>query len=101
MINIKPRSILQLTIIGFLTVTGILILALVTTARQLDGLSDQSQRIVSESTTAMNYVRTVIEQTSAMERNARQYEIIRDDEILKVYGDRRQRLIEATEGLSS
>ncbi|MEX2365163.1 MAG: hypothetical protein WD601_01060 [Pseudohongiellaceae bacterium] len=49
MISLKPRSILQLTIMGFLTITGILLVTLIVTARQLDGLSDQSQRIISES----------------------------------------------------
>jgi len=33
---IKPRSILQLTVTGFLTVAGILIVALFITARQIN-----------------------------------------------------------------
>src|SRR5688572_23629722 len=87
--SIKPRSILQLTITGFLAVTGLLIAALVVTAEQLDGLSDRSQRVISQSASAMRASRILIEQMTAMERNIRQYRILEDAEILKVYANRR------------
>jgi two-component system sensor histidine kinase GlrK len=101
MISLKPRSILQLTLTGFLLVTGILIVALITTARQLNGLSERSQQIISETASAMQSSRTLIEQASAMERNALQYDIIRDPEILKVYTDRRVTFGNAAQQLSS
>lgn len=89
MISLKPRSIFQLTVIGFLLVTGILISTLIIIARQLDGLSIQSQRMISESATAMDASGSLLEQASAMERNARQFSILRDMEILNVYNNRR------------
>jgi two-component system sensor histidine kinase GlrK len=88
-LSIKPRSILQLIITGFLLVAGLLIAALVVTAEQLDGLSDRSQRVISQSATAMRASRILIEQITAMERNIRQYRILKDPEILNVYINRR------------
>ena len=101
MISLKPRSIFQLTITGFLLVTGILIVALIITAKQLNGLSERSQQIISETATAMQSSRTLIEQASAMERNALQYDIIRDPEFLEVYKDRRKTFGSAAQDLSS
>lgn len=101
MISLKPRSILQLTVTGFLAVTALLVIALVITARQLDGLSERSQQIISQSATAMTASRTLIQQATAMERNARQYNIVGDPEILKVYADRRQSFAEAAQQLSA
>ncbi|MGV3591720.1 MAG: ATP-binding protein [Gammaproteobacteria bacterium] len=90
MLSIKPRSILQLTITGFLLVAGLLIVALVVTANQLDGLSDRSQRAINQSVTAMRASRVLIEQTTSMERNVRQYAITGDRQMLDVYADRRK-----------
>jgi two-component system sensor histidine kinase GlrK len=100
-LSFKPRSILQLTISGFLAVTGLLITALVVTADQLDGLSDRSQRVVNEAATAMRASRILIEQTTAMERNIRQYSILGDAGILKVYADRRSTFADAARELDS
>ncbi|MES2623898.1 MAG: HAMP domain-containing sensor histidine kinase [Pseudomonadota bacterium] len=88
-LSIKPSSILQLTITGFLVVTGLLISALIVTAEQLDGVTDRSQRVISQSATAMRASRILIEQITAMERNIRQYRITGDAEILKIYANRR------------
>src|SRR5690554_4816221 len=73
MITFKPQSILQLTITGFLAVSATLVVALVLTAKKLDGLSVTSQSIVSTTTEAMAYSRILIEQASAMERNTLQF----------------------------
>lgn len=95
----KPRSILQLTITGFLLVSGILIITLVITVQQLDGLGLQSQRMISESAEAMNASRILLEQAAAMERNARQYTIVGDRSILEVYSDRRRTLTDVAQRL--
>lgn len=101
MFAIKPRSILQLTITGFLLVAGVLIVALVATADQLDGLSDRSQRAINQSVTAMRASRVLIEQTTSLERNFRQYAITGDEEMLSVYGDRRKTFNAAAAQLES
>jgi two-component system, NtrC family, sensor histidine kinase GlrK len=100
MLSIKPRSILQLTIIGFLAVAGLLIIALVSTTRQLDALAEQSERVVNQTVAAIRDGRILIEQATAMERNIRQYSILADREILKVYTDRRNAFLEAANRLS-
>ncbi|HWK54506.1 MAG TPA: HAMP domain-containing sensor histidine kinase [Hyphomicrobiales bacterium] len=89
MLSFKPRSILQLTITGFLTVASLLILALVATSRQLDVLGEQSQRVINQSVAAIREGRTLMEQGFAMERNVRQYQVLKDEQILRVYEERR------------
>lgn len=101
MVSFRPRSILQLTLLGFLAVTGLLIVALVVTTRELDGLSTRSQEAVNLSALAMTASRELVEQSSSMERNARQYAIVGNDEILQVYDDRRSRFDEAVRQLRS
>lgn len=101
MISFKPRSILQLTITGFLAVAGLLITALIVTADQLDGLSNESQRLVTQAAAAMRASRILIEQTTAMERNIRQYTILNDASILQVYADRRSTFADAAKELEN
>lgn len=90
----RPRSILQLTILGFLAVVAPLIAALVIIAQQLDILSEHSYMVIREAAGAMRASYSLIEQTSAMERNARQYSVLEDKELLRVYTDRRGSLSE-------
>ena len=101
MISLKPRSILQLTVTGFLTVSALLVIALLITAQQLDGLSGQGQRIVNQSATAMSASRTIIEQANSMDRYAGQFEVLRDEEILTLYAVRRETFISSAMELSS
>lgn len=83
------RSIRQLTILGFVAVAALLISALVVTARQLDGLSEQSQETVAAAANAMSASRQLIEQSIAMERNARQFAVLGDETLRQLYRDRR------------
>ncbi|MEX0618306.1 MAG: HAMP domain-containing sensor histidine kinase [Pseudohongiellaceae bacterium] len=86
----RPRSILQLTVTGFLAVTGLLIIALLVTARQLSGLSETSQLVVNQHTRAVAASRTLMEQSTGMERNVKQYNITSDSGLLDLYVDRRR-----------
>lgn len=86
----RAKSIKQLTIIGFMTVAALLILALLVTARQLDWQTEQGQSTVAGVATAMSASRRLIEQTRAMERNALQYLVLRDDSLFEVYHNRRE-----------
>lgn len=83
------RSIRQLTILGFVAVATLLISALVVTARQLDNLSEQSQATVAAAANAMSVSRQLIEQSIAMERNARQFAVLGDETLRQLYRDRR------------
>ena len=99
MLTFRPRSIKQLTATGFLVVAGTLIIALVITARQINGLGEQNQFRLRQSAQAMDAVRIITEQASALERNARQYQIVGDREILMLYQDRRSVLHDAAQQL--
>ena len=81
----RTRSILQLTIIGFLIVVALLGAALLVTGRQLELLTELSQRTATQSATAMRASRQLLENTSSMERNARQYAITSDTALLQYY----------------
>ena len=83
------RSIRQLTILGFVAVAALLISALVVTARQLDSLSEQSQETVTAAASAMSASRQLIEQSIAMERNARQFAVLGDETLRQLYRERR------------
>lgn len=99
MLPFRPRSIKQLTVTGFLAVAGVLVIALIISARQISGLSAQSQLTLSNTAEAMDAVRVIIEQSSAMERNARQFQIVGDSEIFNLYLERRRILAEAAQQL--
>lgn len=94
-VSLKPRSILQLTVTGFLSVTGLLFVALLITSRQLDGLAEQNITVLDESTDALNLGHNLVELTSALERNARQYRVLEDDGILELYENRKSLLQQA------
>ncbi|MEZ5492384.1 MAG: ATP-binding protein [Gammaproteobacteria bacterium] len=96
---IKPRTILQLLITGFALVSGILLIALTIAINQLDQISRQSQAAVSRSLTAMAASRVLLQQSGAMERNARQYAIVGEKEILGIYEERRRAFLAATDSL--
>ncbi|HDZ07777.1 HAMP domain-containing sensor histidine kinase [Pseudohongiella sp.] len=88
----RTRSILQLTILGFLLVAALLISALVISAQQLDTLTTSGQVTVNQSANAMRASRELIEHSGALERSARQFLILRDPALLEVYDDRREAL---------
>lgn len=89
-VSIKPRSILQLTVTGFLSVTALLFFALIITASQLDSLVDRNVRVLDESVASLNLSHTLVELTTSLERNARQFEVLQDNEILRLYAERQE-----------
>lgn len=98
------RSIRQVTILGFVVVAVLLISALVVTARQLDSLSEQGQIAVATAASAMSASRQLIEQSIAMERNARQYAVLGDETLRQLYLERRAdflAIVVQIEGLNS
>jgi len=91
----RTRSILQLTIAGFIIVATLLLMALLIVARQLDALTESSEATVSQSAEMMRASRQLIEHTSSMERNARQYLVLNDPALLEVYTARRRDFLDA------
>lgn len=89
MLHLRPTSISQLTALGFLAVVAPLVIGLVIVARQLDSLGRYSQTTISEAAEVMRITRATIEQANGLERNARQYAILADEDLLALYANRR------------
>lgn len=101
MFSFRTRSILQLTVLGFLMVVALLISALFMSARQLELLTNLGQMTVNESSAAMRASRQLIEHTGSLERSARQFLVLRDPGLLEVYDTRRADLLQALNQLRS
>lgn len=91
----RPRSILQLLLLGFGLATLPLIVALVTAALYVDRVTEQGQRTIYDATRAVRASQTLGEALTAMERSARQYRVLGDVTLLEVYDDRRHELLGA------
>ncbi len=84
----RTRSILQLILISFVVVTVPLILALITAAVYVDQLTRHGQRSVFEAVTATQSSRMLVEHIIAMERSARQFQVLNDPALLEAYRER-------------
>ena len=96
----RPKSIIQLILIGFAVVALPLIIALLYAATSVDKLAAQSQQLISDAVTATEASRMLVEQVTVMERNLRQYQILRDEKLLRVYEDNRASFITTTRTLA-
>jgi len=81
----RPKSILQLILVGFVVVTVPLILALVTAAAYVDRLTKHGQRSVFDAVNATQSSLMLLEHVTDMERNARQYQVLGDHALFDVY----------------
>ncbi len=81
----RPKSILRLILVGFVVVTVPLILALITAAVYVDRLTKHGQRSVVDAVNATQSSLMLVEHVTAMERNARQYQVLGDHALLDVY----------------
>ncbi len=99
--NIRlPTSILQLTLIGFSLVALPLIAALMIAVIQVDGLAGKGRRAVLDTAQAVHASRIIVEQVTAMERNARQFQVLRDQSFYLHYQNRQSEFMQAVEVLS-
>jgi two-component system sensor histidine kinase GlrK len=96
---LKPRSILQLTLSGFIAISCLLFIALFLAGRQVRTLGANSQAMLSQSVRGLEYVRVISEQAGDMERNARQFLVTRDRNLVGVYTERRAVFLEAIDNL--
>lgn len=95
----RPRSILQLILTAFVVVTVPLIVAVVTAAVYVDRLTKQGQRSVFEAVAATQSSRMLVEHITAMERSARQFQVLNDRALLDVYMTRRDQFLQAMKDL--
>ncbi|HSP00388.1 MAG TPA: histidine kinase, partial [Thioalkalivibrio sp.] len=91
----RSLTILQLILLGFALVTLPLAYALTTALFSVDRLKDQGQQAVLEAVQSIQASRTLMEDMIALERHARQYQVLGDEALLEVYGTRRVSLGEA------
>ncbi|MBK9131172.1 MAG: HAMP domain-containing histidine kinase [Gammaproteobacteria bacterium] len=86
------RSILQLILLGFVAVALPLVIALITAAVYVDRLTTHSKRSVLEAVAATQSSRLLVEHLTAMERSARQFQVLNDRTLLDAYKARRKQL---------
>ena len=81
----RPKTTLRLILYGFTFVGLPLILALVYSAVYVGRLSTQSQTAVYKAALAAQGSRQLLDQLTSMERNARQYLILKDPTLMDAY----------------
>lgn len=92
MLPARLRSLNFLLLAGFALVALPLIFAIGLTTTYVRGLSDQSAAVVLRGVHLARDTQVLNEQLTAMERNARQYHVVGDAELLKLYQSRQTRL---------
>ncbi len=98
---IRPKSILRLILTGFSLVALPLIVALVVATVSVDRLVTHGQQALLESVFATQGSQTLIEAIKAMERNARQYQVLGDEVLFDVYKENHTRFLDTARGLES
>jgi two-component system, NtrC family, sensor histidine kinase GlrK len=94
-------SIRQLTLLGFFLVVIPLMVALISTVFQVDGLAVRMQKTVRNSAQAVEASRLITMQALSMERSAEQYGVLYDPALLEHYQTQRTQLTEAIARLSA
>lgn len=88
----RPRSLNGLISIGLVLVAVPLLIAVVRAALQVDKLAEQSEQLVLQGVQATQLTEDLDENVTAMLRNARQYQIIGNSDLLIAYSDKQQAL---------
>jgi len=95
----RPKSILRLILAGFLLVTFPLMVALVVATVAVDRLVGHSQNALLQSVLVTQGTQVLEEAITAMERNARQYQVLGDKVLLDVYLENHDRFIDTSRSL--
>lgn len=97
--SLRPTSVLQLALMAFALVGLPLGIALVTATLAMDRLASQSRESVLQAARAIDSGRALVEELTAMERIARQFQLLGDDELFDAYLRRRDHVLQAFEAL--
>jgi len=95
----RPKSILHLILLGFFLVALPLIIGLVFATISVDRLVNQSQQTLLDSVFITQSSHALIEAVTAMERNARQYQVLGDKVLFDVYAENHTRFVETADSL--
>jgi len=97
----RPKSILRLILTGFSLVALPLIIGLVFATISVDRLVSQSQHTLVQSVLATQGSQVLVEAITAMERNARQYQVLGDKVLFEVYAENHQKFVDTTHTLEA
>ncbi len=88
----RPASVQQLLLIVFSLIVLPLILVLISAKMALDRLAIQSREAVVQTVRSVEAGRMLLEEVTALERNARQFQSLGDPSLYKIYLTQRDRL---------
>jgi len=97
----RPKSILRLILTGFSLVALPLIIGLVFATISVDRLVSQSQHTLLQSVLATQGSQVLVEAITAMERNARQYQVLGDKVLFEVYAENHQKFVDTAHTLEA
>jgi two-component system, NtrC family, sensor histidine kinase GlrK len=97
----RLRSLNMLILAGFALVSLPLIFAIALTTMYVDRLADKSGVIITDSVGATRTNQILLEHITSLERNARQYHVLGDPELLALYQNRHTRLLQILSELES
>ena len=97
----RPKSIRRLILTGFSLVALPLIVAMVYTTISVDRLVSQSQYTLLQSVLATQGSQVLVEAITAMERSARQYQVLGDKVLFDVYEENHQEFIDTARSLDT
>jgi two-component system sensor histidine kinase GlrK len=95
----RPRSILRLILTGFSLVALPLVAGLVISTVSVDRLVGQSQNALLQSVMVTQGSQLLVETITAMERNARQYQVLGDKVLFDVYEEKHEKFVDTARAL--
>ena len=95
----RPRSILRLILTGFSLVALPLVAGLVISTVSVDRLVGQSQNALLQSVLVTQGSQLLVEAITAMERNARQYQVLGDKVLFDVYEEKHEKFVDTARAL--
>lgn len=96
----RPRTLLGLILVGLAFVTLPLLIGIGNAIIKLDQLASESAAVVGQSAVATSETQRVSSLLSDMERNARQYLVLQNEELLALYDTGHASLTESLDALS-
>lgn len=96
----QPRSFFTLVLLGFGFVLVPLVIGIANAARHLNHLSAQSQRVVYQAAQTTQGTWFLFQQVTAMERQARQFEVLGDPGFFQAYRESHRRFQATAQKLS-
>jgi len=97
--RVLTGSLYHWSLIGFLLVTLPLVMALMSGLLSVSQYTEKSQQALFQTVRANEGGRTLLERLISMERGIRQYQILKDPELLQVYRQHHDSFVEVARGL--